>query len=92
MAKNTGIVRKLDELGRITLPIELRRTLGVANRDPLEISVDGEKVILQKYIAPTINNGKVCSECSATLNDTRLVQGNKVTLCGSCAAKFLSEV
>ena len=35
--KNTGIVRRLDELGRITLPIELRRTLGVDERDPLEI-------------------------------------------------------
>ena len=38
--KTTGIVRKLDELGRITLPIELRRTLGVSDKDALEISVD----------------------------------------------------
>ncbi len=38
--KGTGIVRRLDELGRITLPIELRRTLGVGERDPLEIYVD----------------------------------------------------
>ena len=47
--KNTGIVRKLDELGRITLPIELRRNLGVGERDPLEIFVEDEKRILQKY-------------------------------------------
>ena len=47
--KNTGIVRKLDELGRITLPIELRRNLGVGERDPLEIFVEDEKIILQKY-------------------------------------------
>ena len=47
--KSTGIVRKLDELGRITLPIELRRTLGVSERDPLEIFVDEDRIILKKY-------------------------------------------
>ena len=47
--KNTGIVRKLDELGRITLPIELRRNLGIDDRDPLEIYVENDQIILQKY-------------------------------------------
>jgi transcriptional pleiotropic regulator of transition state genes len=47
--KATGIVRKVDELGRIVLPIELRRTLGIEEKEPLEIFVDGERVILQKY-------------------------------------------
>ncbi len=47
--KNTGIVRRLDELGRITLPIELRRTLDCAERDQLEIYVEDEKIILRKY-------------------------------------------
>ena len=47
--KSTGIVRRLDELGRITLPIELRRTLGVGERDPLEIYVEDDKIILRKY-------------------------------------------
>ena len=47
--KSTGIVRKLDELGRITLPIELRRTLNISERDPLEIFVDDERIILKKY-------------------------------------------
>ena len=47
--KSTGIVRKLDELGRITLPIELRRTLNVQERDPLEIYVEEDKIILKKY-------------------------------------------
>jgi transcriptional pleiotropic regulator of transition state genes len=46
--KSTGIVRKLDELGRITLPIELRRNLDVNERDPLEIFVDDDKIILKK--------------------------------------------
>jgi transcriptional pleiotropic regulator of transition state genes len=55
--KSTGIVRKLDELGRITLPIELRRTLGVNERDPLEIFVDEGKIILQKYEPADIFSG-----------------------------------
>ena len=47
--KATGIVRKVDELGRIVLPIELRRTLNIDIRDPLEIYVDGESIMLKKY-------------------------------------------
>ena len=47
--KSTGIVRKVDELGRIVLPIELRRTLGIDEKDALEIYVDGSSVILRKY-------------------------------------------
>ena len=48
--KSTGIVRKVDELGRIVLPIELRRTLDIAERDPLEIYVDEDRIILKKYM------------------------------------------
>ena len=47
--KSTGIVRKVDELGRIVLPIEMRRTLGVDNRDPIEMFLDGKNIILRKY-------------------------------------------
>ena len=47
--KATGIVRKVDELGRITLPIELRRTLNIDINDPVEIFVEGEAIILKKY-------------------------------------------
>ena len=45
----TGIVRKVDELGRIVLPIELRRTFDIAEKDSVEIFVDGETIILKKY-------------------------------------------
>ena len=45
----TGIVRKVDELGRIVLPIELRKTLGIQDKDPLEISVDEGCILLTKY-------------------------------------------
>lgn len=47
--KATGIVRKVDELGRIVLPIELRRTLDIEIKDPIEIYVDGDYILLKKY-------------------------------------------
>ena len=49
--KSTGIVRRVDELGRVVLPRELRRTLTIEEKTPLEIYVDGEKIILKKYEA-----------------------------------------
>lgn len=47
--KSTGIVRKVDELGRVVIPIELRRTMSIAERDALEIFVEGSHIILKKY-------------------------------------------
>lgn len=47
--KSTGIVRKVDELGRVVLPIELRRTLDISPRDPLEIFIEEDTIILKKY-------------------------------------------
>lgn len=47
--KATGIVRKVDELGRIVLPIELRRTLGISEKDYLEIFVEQDEIVLKKY-------------------------------------------
>ena len=79
--KSTGIVRKLDELGRIVLPIELRRTLDIADRDPLEIYVSDDTIMLKKYqpscifcdSAEGIINYKgknVCSGCISALKKT----------------------
>ena len=45
--KSTGIVRKVDELGRVVIPIELRRTLGIDEKDALEIYTDNEKIVLK---------------------------------------------
>ena len=73
--KSTGIVRKVDELGRIVLPIELRRTMGIDVKDSLEIYVDGDSIILRKY-EPSCGNAKdivnfkgknVCSACAREL-------------------------
>lgn len=47
--KSTGIVRNLDNLGRVTLPIELRRSLDIDIKDPVEIFVDGDSIVLKKY-------------------------------------------
>ncbi|QSZ27427.1 AbrB/MazE/SpoVT family DNA-binding domain-containing protein [Aceticella autotrophica] len=74
MLKSTGIVRKVDELGRVVIPIELRRTLGIAERDSLEIYVDGEQIVLKKYAPACIFCGNaedvvnykgknVCKKC-----------------------------
>ena len=78
--KSTGIVRKVDELGRIVLPIELRRTLDIAERDELEIYLDDDKVILKKYEPSCIFCGSscglvtyhgrnVCIECIENMNN-----------------------
>ena len=78
--KSTGIVRKVDELGRIVLPIELRRTLGIEEKDRIEIFVDGESIILRKYQpacifcanAKDIINYKgknICPDCIKKLKD-----------------------
>ncbi|MCI8509943.1 MAG: AbrB/MazE/SpoVT family DNA-binding domain-containing protein [Lachnospiraceae bacterium] len=55
--KSTGIVRNLDSLGRVTLPIELRRKLHMDIREPVEIFVDGDKIILKKYEPADIFTG-----------------------------------
>lgn len=79
--KSTGIVRKVDELGRIVLPIELRRTLDIAEKDALEIYVDGSSVILKKYHPACIFCGdardvavfhgkNVCANCLKELQNT----------------------
>ncbi len=47
--KSTGVVRKLDNLGRVVIPIELRKTMGIAIKDTLEIFTEGDEIILKKY-------------------------------------------
>lgn len=80
--KSTGIVRKVDELGRIVLPIELRHTLGIDPKDTLEIYVDEDTIILRKYEPAcifcdnakdiVIYNGKnVCRDCIDVLAEKK---------------------
>lgn len=76
--KNTGIVRRLDELGRITLPKELRDVMDIGDRAPLEIHVDGDVIVLRKYVP---ENGKKCTICGKT-EGLHLVNGKH--MCGMC--------
>ena len=79
--KSTGIVRKVDELGRIVLPAELRRTLDIAERDELEIYLDDDKVVLKKY-EPS------CVFCASTFT---LVHYRGRNICMDCIQK-LNEI
>ncbi|MEA4946968.1 MAG: AbrB/MazE/SpoVT family DNA-binding domain-containing protein [Oscillospiraceae bacterium] len=76
--KSTGIVRKVDELGRIVLPIELRRTLDIAEKDALEIYVDGDNIVLHKY-------QPACVFCDGT-DDVIEFKGKNV--CRECAKRL----
>ena len=72
--KSTGITRQIDELGRFVLPVEIRRALGINLKDFLEISVDGDRIILRKY-APS------CLFCGST-EDNVLFSGKRI--CRAC--------
>ena len=78
--KSTGITRKVDGLGRIVLPIEMRRTLDIAERDELEIFVENDRIVLQKYepscIFCTSSRGlitfrgkNICKDCLEKLKE-----------------------
>ncbi len=78
--KSTGVVRKIDELGRIVLPSEIRRVFAIHEGDELEISVDGEQIILNKRKdlcvfcgaeSPAIDyhDRKVCDSCAQELGN-----------------------
>ena len=73
--KSTGVVRKLDDLGRIVIPIELRRTMDIALRDTLEIFVEDDKIILKKY-------HPACMFCD---NATGIINYNGKNICRECA-------
>ena len=47
--KSTGVIRRVDELGRVVIPIELRTQFGISEKDPMEIYVEGNSIILKKY-------------------------------------------
>ena len=78
--KSTGIVRKVDELGRIVLPIELRRTLDIAEKDQLEIFVEGSSIVLKKY-RPT------CIFCDS-VRDVAIYRGKNI--CPKCLKELRS--
>ena len=78
MMKSTGIVRKVDELGRVVIPIELRRTLGIGEKDALEIYVDGERIVLKKYEPACIFCGQA----------EEIIHFKGKNICPSCIAEM----
>ena len=78
--KSTGIVRNIDELGRVVVPKEIRKKLGISNTDPVEIYIEGDKVILTKYLP-------VCHFCGS---ETMLRVFRGKNICEECV-KALGE-
>lgn len=72
--KSSGIVRHIDELGRIVVPKEMRKKLGISACDPVEISSDGEKIYITKY-------SPVCHFCGSTENISEFKEKN---ICQKC--------
>lgn len=73
--KSTGIVRRVDELGRIVIPIELRNKLKIAERDAIEIYVDGSSIVLKKY-------EETCVFCGSNKD---VVEYKNKLICAKCA-------
>ncbi len=76
--KSTGIIRRVDELGRVVLPIELRNKFGITEKDPMEIYVDGSCIILKKYE----------SNCMFCGNSKKLIEFQDKLICEKCAEKI----
>lgn len=76
--KSTGIVRKVDELGRVVIPIEMRNKFGIAVKDPIEIYVDGSNIVLKKF-------EQSCIFCGNTDN---LTEYKGKLLCNECAKQI----
>ena len=85
--KSTGIVRKVDELGRVVIPIELRRTLGINEKDALEIYVEQERIILQKYKA-----NMTCQVTGETSDDNMKLADGKLILSREGAELLIKEI
>ncbi|MUV38008.1 Transition state regulatory protein AbrB [Lentibacillus sp. JNUCC-1] len=85
--KSTGITRKLDELGRIVIPKELRTSQGIASGDTMEIYVDGDHIILKKY------EPKLASHISGEVSEDNLrLADGKLVLSRSEARKIAQDI
>lgn len=80
--KSTGVVRKLDNLGRIVIPIELRKSMGIEIKDTLEIFTEGDQIILKKYQPG-------CIFCGDARN-VRIFHGKM--LCDKCVEELKNSI
>jgi transcriptional pleiotropic regulator of transition state genes len=81
--KSTGMVRKIDELGRIVLPIEIRNTMDIQKGDSLEIFVESDKIILTKY-------RRTCVFCDNASDDDTIYYKGKL-ICRDCINKLKGQ-
>ena len=85
--KSTGIVRKVDELGRVVIPIELRRTLDIAEKDALEIYVDDERIVLKKY-----KPNMTCQVTGEVSDDNLSIANGKIILSPQGAKDIIKDL
>ncbi|MCU5555503.1 AbrB/MazE/SpoVT family DNA-binding domain-containing protein [Bacillus cereus] len=85
--KAIGVTRKVDDLGRIVIPKELRNTLGIKEKSPLEIFVEGEDIILQKY-----QPGGVCVLTGEVSNRNITLADGKISLSPEGAELLVKEI
>ena len=76
--KSTGIIRRVDELGRVVIPIEIRNQFNIVEKDPIEIYVEGSSIVLKKF-EPN------CIFCG---NTQVLLSYNDKLICKKCAGKI----
>lgn len=85
--KSTGIVRKIDELGRVVLPIELRRVLDINIKDPIEVYTDDEKIVLKKY-----KPSRACQVTGEVSDHNMVLANGKVVLSQEGAQALVDEI
>lgn len=85
--KSTGIVRKVDELGRVVIPVELRRTLDVHEKDAMEIFIDNDKIIFKKY-----KPNMACHITGDVTDDNLTFADGKLILSPEGAAELVKEI
>lgn len=85
--KSTGIVRKVDELGRVVIPMELRRTLEIKEKDAMEIYVENDKIILKKY-----KPNMTCHLTGEVSDDNLSLANGKIVLSPEGAQQLLQEI
>jgi transcriptional pleiotropic regulator of transition state genes len=85
--KATGVIRHVDELGRVVIPIELRRSLDIRLKDPIEFFVEDSRIILQKHVA-----SNTCFITGETSEDNLSFANGKLVLSKEGAQSLLKEI
>jgi len=79
--KSTGIIKKFDELGRIVLPMEIRRVFNIGNKDAVEIFIENDMIFIKKY-------DEVCIFCGSSENLQTFMDKNICTKCANNLKKL----